>query len=206
LFDKEAVLLSQSNLYSAEARYPITTNKDVNSSLDNVITKEIKDYVALAKEVGTTPAFSEYNRYVFTANYTLFSYSDIIKSIVFDIYGFAGGAHGFSNVITKTYNLASGKAYSINDVIVDMPKLAQTVRQNIKNELTLRGEIVDEEWINTGTDYSVNSDNFEKFSLSQDTLTIYFPPYQVASYANGTITSSILLKDIQDILKSDFIK
>ncbi|MDD4376481.1 MAG: DUF4163 domain-containing protein [Clostridia bacterium] len=201
-FEKETVLLSQSDLYIIEAKYPITSNDDVNKSLDNVVLTEINDYIILVEETGATPAFSEDNRYPFIVDYTTYSYLDKIKSFVFDIYGFTGGAHGFSNTITKTYDLESGKAYSIDDVVTDLSKFTEIVRENIKNELSLRGEIVDEEWITMGTD----SDSLEKFSLSENGLTMYFPPYQVASYASGTIICNIPFESMQDILSPEFVK
>ncbi|HOI60368.1 MAG TPA: DUF4163 domain-containing protein [Candidatus Pacearchaeota archaeon] len=201
-FEKETVLLSQSDLYTAEAKYPITPNDDINKSLNDVVSTEINDYIILVEETGATPAFSEDNRYPFIVDYTTYSYLDKIKSFVFDIYGFTGGAHGFSSTITKTYDLESGKAYSINDVITDLSKFTEIVRESIKNELSLRGEIVDEEWITMGTD----SDSLEKFSLSENGLTMYFPPYQVASYASGTIICNIPFESMQDILSPEFVK
>lgn len=196
-FEKEAVLLSQSNLYTIEARYPITSNNDINESLNDILLKEINDYIILVKEA---PAFSEYDKYPFNVNYIIYSHSDKIKTYVFNEYGFAGGAHGFSDIITRTYNLETGKAYSIEDIITDLPKFTKIVRESIKSELSLRGEIIDEEWINMGTDI----DSLNKFALLEDSILMYFPPYQVASYASGTIEANISFETIQDILNSNF--
>ena len=63
--------------------------------------------------------------------------------------------------------------------------------------------VLDEEWVKRGI--SQSDSNYKYFYFSESGLNITFPPYQVASWADGEITLTIPYEKLEGILKSEYM-
>lgn len=138
------------------------------------------------------PAYRRTN--TFSANILEHRIIGRLLSIVFvlDSYG-AGAAH--ENYGIRTFNFFLNPLYligNIEDAFVDadaaFPIVQNLVRESLKKSL-LGGEHDREgnnaafvEWINNGT---TSWQDFRHFSFSDGSMSIHFPPYAVASFADG---------------------
>jgi hypothetical protein len=104
-----------------------------------------------------------------------------------------GGAHGYQNLITFTYDVANKKVIKLGDLFPTNPDYLKTLSEYSRKQLTnkLSQDSQDKEYLNNiksmiemGTEPT--DDNFKNFTISKDNiLTIYFGQYQVAPYASG---------------------
>lgn len=201
LFEKEAYILSQSNIYNILARYPIV-NKGINENFNKLLLGQIESFKEVAEENAEFIPDIENRRFIFDADYYVESFSEDIKSYAFTISTYSGGAHGYVDTITQTYDIKTGEMYDLQDVVLDMELFSQVVKEKLLQKFE---SFYDEDLINDGIDPN-NKENYERFLIARDSLIIYFPPYQVASYAEGTIVIEIYFEEIKNIIDSNFIK
>lgn len=204
IFEKEAYIISQSNVYDVLARYPIV-NEEINEKFKELLFSQINSFKELAEGNAEFIPDIENRRFIFDANYFIESFSEDIKSYAFTISTYSGGAHGYVDTITQTYNIRTGEVYELQDIVLDMDKFSQVTKEKLLQVFESRGGNYDEEWIDDGIDFN-KKENYERFLITNNSLIIYFPPYQVASYADGTIVTEIYFEEIKDIISSNFIK
>ncbi|HEY8606310.1 MAG TPA: TIR domain-containing protein [Noviherbaspirillum sp.] len=136
-----------------------------------------------------------------------------LLSLVFvlDFYG-AGAAH--ENYGFKTFNFFLNPLCRIDDVkalFVDpeaaFPVIQRTVRESLKKNLLGEGageeDISSIEWIEEGTN---SWESLQLFSFAEGSLSIYFAPYTVASFADGPQRVEIPLEPIRHLLDEDLAR
>lgn len=154
-----------------------------------------------------THTFDAHFDYVYNKNY--------IISIVYSVswYG-AGAAH--PNYHFDTYNFILDPLIEIEniDFLFDkpddaFPKLCEFVRKELlmitvvdaESEPKDNGQkLLEKEWVESGTD---SWETLNSFAFSEKGLNIYFPPYQVGSYACGSHIITVPYQFIIDELKPD---
>jgi hypothetical protein len=209
-FAQDGIILEETDVYQASGTYPITGNEFIDFDFKDLIVEQLDYFKEMANANADYPPFVDSDtRYYFNSTYVVTSTSDIVKSYVFTINQYSGGAHGMQNIYTKTYNLDTQELYTIEDILVngsaDLPQLAEIVRQNIESQFSEEDVESFQDMLMDGTSYSDGSANFETFALDESSITFYFPPYQVAPYAVGTVTAYIPFSEISDIIKPEFI-
>lgn len=209
-FEKDGIILEETDVYQASGTYPLTGKEFIDFDFKDLIVEQMKYFKESANANKDYPPFADSDsRYYFDTTYSTISNSDIVKSYVFTISQYSGGAHGMQDTITKTYNLDTQELYTIEDVLIngsaDLPKLAEVVKANIEDQFNSQGMENYEDMLNEGISYTDGSANFETFALGSQSITFYFPPYQVAAYAVGTVTAYIPFDEISDIIKPEFI-
>lgn len=146
---------------------------------------EINELNSKNSEVSTLPP------YEFFLESEIYGDKKIISVLTVN-YVFVGGAHG--NTILKSYNFDSetGKFLNIAEVLnlsydeiskKCKEKLSKTLAENNKNVKTPSEEKEVLAMINEGT--APQAGNFEIFTVSKNSVTIYFEPYAVAPYSYG---------------------
>lgn len=133
---------------------------------------------------------------------------------VISLYGkagiFLGGMHPDSLCVSANYDLATGKALSLSDILVDAA--ANTALcEAVNDKLT---QMKDEYYIYEGFEdvvaavyggvFNEGADPVEDFFLSSTGLTVFFSPYDIAPYASGSILVTIPYAELEGILKADF--
>lgn len=99
--------------------------------------------------------------------------------------GYVGGAHGFQNSIAFNYDVKNKKILSITD-FKSLDQVSEQSRLSIKKQFQEKGvyDTAMQSWIDEGTD-PIKSENFNVFTFTNNTLSVYFGAYQVAPYVFG---------------------
>ncbi|MFD1927033.1 DUF3298 and DUF4163 domain-containing protein [Sporosarcina siberiensis] len=118
-----------------------------------------------------------------------------ILSLNLIVYSFTGGAHGMTIIKSLTFDVHTGKDYSLNELFKpgsDYEKtLSGIIRQKIKVwDIQL---IVDFEGVRSGQD----------FYIADSVLVIYFQLYEITPYAVGFPYFPIPIMDIADSINPD---
>lgn len=156
------------------------------------------------------PSFRRTN--TFSANILEYQVVGRLLSIVFilDFYG-AGAAH--ENYSFKTFNFFLSPLYripSIKEIFSDanaaLPVVRDLVRSSLKNSLLKNDDGSESsdptfiDWIKNGTE---SWDNLRHFSFVDGSLSVHFPPYEVACFADGPQRAEVPLDAIQHLLSRD---
>jgi len=164
----------EANNYKFNASYPVFNNEFVNNKIITSINQLKSDFEL---EIGEEQ-ISENWKNEQGINVQVFYSSQGLISTLFYNYLFTGGAHG--NTMLKSMILDTEKKTEIQlgDVMKGsyFEKLQDLTRVQLKEKLGYEGFV--DEGTETVADFSV-------FVLSNDSITFYFPQYQVASYADG---------------------
>lgn len=117
-------------------------------------------------------------------------HTDDVISLFGVSYDYTGGAHGNSSFVSFVYDKEAQRILQLQDLFSDTGKALEAISQYVRNDLRERLGTVNEEWFLDGTNPTTK--NYENFTLvssqengSVDGIGIHFPPYQVASYADG---------------------
>ena len=174
---------------------------NAQKTIDNFITATRDDFMKLASPANA-PSFNGAPN-TMKISYEVVDYSDAIKTYVFTIYEYTGGAHGNTTLATFTFNLTDDTVIPLSDLFADgldsgLAAIAPMAAEQVNSSVA---DYTDSNWVETGT--APTADNYANFALSNDTLYFYFPPYQVAAYVVGTFTVKIPLSDVSDILNPE---
>lgn len=119
---------------------------------------------------------------------------------------YTGGAHPnmwYQNVIMDR---ATKKSLRISDIFIDAKKgltfLSEASRKTLKMNEDAMG-MSDQDWLKTGTE--AKDENYSQTRLTEQGLVITFPAYQVAAYAAGPQEVKIPWKDIQSLIKPEYL-
>lgn len=118
--------------------------------------------------------------------------SDLV-SLVLRWGGYTGGAHGYQDLKTFNYNLKNNEGVTLAGLFNEKQDYLETVSAFAISDLTrqikeITGEPESEleasiMMIKSGAGPKL--ENFENFTIKDNVITFYFPPYQVAPYALG---------------------
>ena len=99
-----------------------------------------------------------------------------------DLYAFTGGAHGNTFSFPFTYDLATGEPVRLGDLFHGGTAWLDTLAMHVTHHLVAeRGTgWMFEDAIPPDPSY------FTFFTLGADSLRVFFPPYAIASYADGS--------------------
>lgn len=107
--------------------------------------------------------------------------------------GYSGGAHGYQDLKTFNYNPEQNQSVSLASLFSDKDDYLQIISNFVINDLTeqikeITGQPESEleasiMMIESGAGPKL--ENFENFTIKDNTITFYFSPYQVAPYALG---------------------
>jgi len=126
-----------------------------------------------------------------------------------EIYYFAGGAHGISEIYAFNYDLGGEKEITIADFLgsdEELQKLAAMANEKAAEQLKIAGleqnDILDE-MISSGT--APEASNYRNFVFGGNVLKIYFEKYQVAPGSAGTIVLEFYKNELeQNEIFSDY--
>jgi len=135
----------------------------------------------------------------------IYVYSKSIKSVRFDVYQFTGGAHGITNVFTRTFNLKTGKEITWGDLFQHEHNPLEIISPLARSDLKIMlGKMADDKWINEGTSEK-NPENYKNWVVEKKGLRIIFSQYQVGPYAIGMPEVLVPWEKINSILKPPFL-
>lgn len=113
-----------------------------------------------------------------------------------DVYAYTGGAHGNLYSFAFNYDLATGEPIRLSDLFHGGTAYLDTLAARVTERLVAdrgTGWMFEDE-IPPDPDY------FSIFTLGADSLTVFFPPYAIASYAAGPSEVSVPYAALRGVL------
>lgn len=110
--------------------------------------------------------------------------------------GFSGGAHGYSNVFFKNFDLKKNKSVELNDIFNNVSEIDW-------NEILMNHFDNDEQKDMLLVDKIPVNDNFY---FDQKEITFIYNHYEITAYAAGVIEISIPFSELKSYLKPEFTK
>ncbi len=161
--------------YSIEVHYPEGEDPTVVAYMDSAVT-------SFKMNAGVGGIEQNYKSDL-TINYEI-QESKNIKTYIVTTYIYTGGAHGFEDIRTFSYDTNG------NTITLDMlfskdgyvPALSEVVKNKLEN---LLGDKSDIDTIESGAGQT--KENFEKFYTTDNSIFFIFPPYAVAPYSIGLV-------------------
>lgn len=112
--------------------------------------------------------------------------------------GYTGGAHGYYSISGTSYNPQTGKQLALTDIISTESGLKKLLGEKLE---AAYGDIFFSDVHDMIMDYTM-----EQFTWSMDYsgITFYFNPYELASFADGIQTVTLLYDDYPDMIDPKF--
>lgn len=109
-----------------------------------------------------------------------------VLSILNNSYTFQGGAHGYYMIYGDAYDVVTGQQLFLRDIITDESAFIAKIKEKVLEKYQDGNFLVDiDEYFSTKS--ISNGDEFV-WSMDYSGITIYFEPYEIASYAAGILT------------------
>lgn len=167
--------------------YPIFGNEAVDEKIRQWAAAQVEQFQrqdAGSSAVSGTEEGGQKRQWEMSGNFEITRPVANIVSVLFSVYTYTGGTHGSLDLVSQSYDLADGHALQLADAFgepfVAISLLSKLAREELKKKL---GDGADEEMIKSGTEPL--PENFTLLSYTPKGLYLDFPPYQVASWADG---------------------
>ena len=192
--------MESNDFFDIKIDYEKTGIKDVDEEISDFVTAKRKQFIEIADKSGVVNS-SKYNLIVST---NTSNYNDVISVHALS-YAYTGGAHYTREEESFVYDQKKNKYLTFLDILVDedFNKIKSLVLEAVYDYADERKIVLNEEWVSEGTNYS--DANYQHFSFDEGGLNIKFPPYQIASWADGEINISIPYEKLQGILKVEYL-
>lgn len=147
--------------------------------------------------------FKDFWKNSYNVEFHIDSFSENIISIKFERYWYyIGAVHGYSSVRTFNYDPEEGRVIQLKDIFTEGSDYLDQISEYVIRELIEQYKkeehaIVLEEAVKDGA--SPKEENFDSFSLSEDSLIIYFDDYEVGSYSVGLRVVAIPYSELTGI-------
>lgn len=188
-----------------EITYPLelVDHEFADTTLTEFLNAARRDFLTNFSDYGAE--FSSFGDWEIIITYSIYQYSEDIVSVKFDIYEYSGGAHGNHYFETFTFDLVNQQVLNFEDLFQEEFDPLLTIAPIVQTDLEAKlSEMGDSQWIQDGTGSNIN--NYRNFVVTNDTLVLLFPPYQVAPYVAGSQVVEIPLADLQAILAPPFLQ
>lgn len=156
---------------------------------EQFMNRELPGYGAWAQEYEVSEDVTYYsylNSQIMRADERMFTVMDYVEE-------YSGGAHPNHGITASNLDPATGKAYSIKDVVIGDPEqFGKILREKLEENYPGIMEEVDSYYYGEGDVFGskLEEDSYT-WTLTEDGLQIYFSPYEIASYAAGTMAVTI---------------
>ena len=114
--------------------------------------------------------------------------------VLWQDYQYLGGAHGNLAVIAQNYTVPEGKALELADLFGRPDTALRLLSEQARRELLGRG--LPPDMVSPGTEPEL--ENFQTFLLTEDGITLYFSPYQVAPWSEGVVTVTLPIDSLAE--------
>jgi hypothetical protein len=174
---------------------PRTDQDQVNQAIAAVIQNQLDGFL---RDMSTweVPAEMKDQASEFDVNYQVMQDSDGKLSILFTRFNFyAGSAHPNTQFFVLNYDLNAGKQLTLSDLFAPGSDYLSRLSAAARKQLTSGDFPLFDEGLEP-----VDS-NFSNWNLQDKNLVISFDQEQIAPHAAGTLSATIPLTDLEDILK-----
>jgi len=177
----------ETKLYKISVEYPTFNEEVLDSEIENDVNKKIADFKKesndnwqLRRQNDTSAA--EFPESQFTLNISWLSQQMNSKYVSFKISMdyFTGGANFAQEIKTYNYDMSNKRQVILSSLFDGKNDYLALVSAYVKKDLTDQGlEGIFDDGV------APKEENFKNFTFDENTITFYFPKYQVAPGANG---------------------
>ncbi|TQR19351.1 DUF3298 and DUF4163 domain-containing protein [Psychrobacillus vulpis] len=118
-----------------------------------------------------------------------------ILSLSLLVYSFTGGAHGLTLVQSLTFDVTTGKQYSLKELFKQDSQYVKILSEMIGKKIVEWKVPILEEFSGIRPD--------QDFYIADHSLVIYFQVYEITPYVYGFPYFPIAIKDIENIVRPD---
>lgn len=193
-------IAEKSAIYDITVAYPQTGNKAVDDNLAAWAKSAAADFRKLAK---ADHQASE-QAYVLDTTFKVARNDAAVFAVLFEEYTDTGGAHPNQDYETANFLMPDGWRVYLPELFAAkaLPRISALATADLDRRIATGPDATsDPDMVKSGT--GADWDNFKDFVLQPNALAIYFPPYQVASYASGPQESHIALSALRDAMRAD---
>jgi hypothetical protein len=196
--DPHEQIIEHANNTDIEVYYPVTCNKKINKKLATFAAREVADFKKnLPAEKSSSGSGNQLD-----ISFKTYHYSSNIKTFKFDLSGYTvGQAHPWNNIVTKTYDLATGKELSLADIFKTNSAYLQELSEQSIRSLIMQMPNEDKRLIREGA--APKAENFERFALTEKELIIFFNVYQVGSRPEGSPEVRLPYASLKSFIEPD---
>lgn len=214
----ETKVLNPNNAYvKFDVKYPyfIKANDNFNASIENLIKKQIDEYMVMSQEnwkarydtqaegenISIVPNKEE-DKFSFFSDFEIVQSNSTYISFVLKYGGYSGGAHGNENIISYNYKVDTSENIKLDYLFSDDPQYLKTIsnisREYLKKQFATTSEEDKKnsdpealkEYVNNMVSMiksgtEPTEENFSVFTFTPDKIKIYFNQYQVGPYVIG---------------------
>ncbi|MFO1520083.1 MAG: DUF3298 and DUF4163 domain-containing protein [bacterium] len=188
----------ESKVYQLKVTYPVTGNAAVDGVIDGFVKNQISEFKK-DMTVGDMPAEA---RNEIQIDYSVSSFDDQYKSFRFEVMTYTGGAHPNTDILTRTFDMKSGKLISLSDLFKPGSDYLNALSRIAFDQIKAKVENTDAGWVKKGT--APTAENYGAFLLDEKDLVIVFQAYQVAPYVEGPQEVKIPYAQLKDSLNPPF--
>lgn len=203
MWDAEAQKCLISSGVTVDIDYPLAFAEypAVAAVIDGFMAEQQQAFIASYAPDFSLPAYM--NKWALNIFYESYQFSDDVRTLVFTMSYYTGGAHPNSGYKTMTFDVAQGKQLELADLFVGGVIPWETISTFVQDDLNTRlVEMTDADTIAMGT--GTNPEHYHSWALTPDSLLFFFDPYQVAAYAAGPQQSAIPLSTFAGQLNAPF--
>ena len=194
---EELHILESTDNYDLKIDYPDVENKEIKKKIDEYVKKQKDDFLNNVKAVEDI----EQPKYDFNLSVNVNDYKDITHVYMLT-YAYTGGAHYTRDDTSLYYDNKTKEFVDLKYFFKDDEAFKKLSSIAYYYVLKLEDKTFDELWVKRGTDPTI--DNYRHFNFKDEGLEILFPPYQIASWADGEIKITIPYEEINDLLKEEY--
>lgn len=171
---------------------------NINSFLKSEFLKSLEEYKEFVKDIELLVGLNNYPKYYFETSFRTAYISNEFISLILDNIEYTGGAH--PNHFSQGYNinLSNGSMLKLSDIIEKdlFQELSTNYQEKLLKQFSTKslldvGFFVDKIQLNEEQD----------FYVKPDSLVIQFDPYEIATYATGSIEVELMFAEIKNLLK-----
>jgi uncharacterized protein YecT (DUF1311 family) len=185
--------------YDIAIEYPATGNAAVDREIAGWAKQEADDFVKLAA-ADHQPGETAYGLDV---SFEVARNDGAVFAVIFSEETDTGGAHPNHDFATFNFEVPSGWRLYLPEIFdghKGLARISALAIADLARQSRTSHSDGDTSWSDgAGPDW----DNFRDFILQKDKLEIHFPPYQVASYADGEQETDIPLAALKGLTRSD---
>lgn len=194
-------ILESTGRYDLKIDYPNFKNKKIKEKVLAYINNQRQEFMNVIKNSENIQISSKYD---FNLNVTSSERNNITYVNILT-YSYTGGAHYIRDDYSLYWDDDTKEFIDLKyffkdeEAFKEMTNLAYYYVINLGQE---ENRNFDQLWVRRGTAPTI--DNYRHFEFTDNGLEIMFPPYQVASWADGQINITVPYEDINKYLKEEY--
>lgn len=197
-------IIEESKLYTLKIDIPESKNKEIEKEIDKWIEDSKQELIDHSEE-GKEQIEETGAKYDLIITSSSSSYHDI-TTIHLVKFLYIGGSHYMREDKSFSYNEKTKQQVFLKDYFKEnsnyLTKLSELSYFKIMEKGETEKRNFDETWIKSGTE--PKEENFQHYEFTDSGLTILFPPYQVACWADGEIKITIPYNEIKNIINFEY--